>query len=238
MWNESIGEREQLIKKLNKLNQINPRFGLHGSNLWYAYPEIIENQISSIFMGAEIAAKNNINVNIRLLFPDITDVKQVVQLNDMVHKVAETTNLLNNKKITVKTGAIIETPRAAIVADKLSENVDFLYINTNSLTESVFGFAFEDSQKYMPQLIEQKVYPDNPFCWYDKQGVGSMIRQACEKVHSRNSEFEIVLLGNHVEYSDAMDDYGPLVNAVCCNPSQFFDIRLGLAQSFARNKDQ
>lgn len=234
IWNENIGQKEQIIKEVALLQQVNPRFGLHGSYLWFSMPEIIEKQIAAIFKGAIKASTKGIKVLVRFLLPDIIDEKQVSQFVEIIRKIAKDNSILNNDSISFQIGALLETARAAIVADEIAKKVDFLYINTNSLTESTFGFAFEDSYKFIPQLVNNNALDNNPAIWFDKKGVGFLLKIASEKARSSKPSIEIGICGNHVDSPDAIEDYFSLINAVCTDPSHYFDIRLGLAQAQAK----
>jgi pyruvate,orthophosphate dikinase len=60
-----------------------------------------------------------------------------------------TSHTLETLEVTV--GAVVETPRACIRADRIAEaeNVGFLCVDSDSLTQLVFGMARADSHSYM-----------------------------------------------------------------------------------------
>jgi pyruvate,orthophosphate dikinase len=59
------------------------------------------------------------------------------------------------QSLEVTIGAMIETPRACIRADRIAEadNVSFVSIGSNDLTELVFGVSRQDSHSFMVSCL-------------------------------------------------------------------------------------
>lgn len=57
----------------------------------------------------------------------------------------------NPYELNIVLGAMIETPRACIRADKIATNpsVGFISFGTNDLTQLVFGMSRDDTQQYL-----------------------------------------------------------------------------------------
>ncbi len=57
----------------------------------------------------------------------------------------------NPFEINLQFGAMIETPRSCIRADKIASNslVGFISFGTNDLTQLVFGMSRDDTQQYL-----------------------------------------------------------------------------------------
>ena len=61
-------------------------------------------------------------------------------------------------------GTMVETPRAAIVADEIAEAAEFFSFGTNDLTQMTFGFSRDDVEgRFMPDYLELKLLDANPF---------------------------------------------------------------------------
>ena len=59
---------------------------------------------------------------------------------------------------------MIETPRAALVADEIAEVAEFFSFGTNDLTQMTFGFSRDDIEgRFMSQYLELKLLDANPF---------------------------------------------------------------------------
>ncbi len=107
----------------------NPALGLRAIRLTLAFPKIFEKQISAILRASDFG-------NIRIMLPMVSNVSELKEAKKIIEKVNQ--KLINSKK-KKKTrvpplGVLIETPAAALIADSLAENCDFLAIGTNDLT--------------------------------------------------------------------------------------------------------
>ena len=79
-------------------------------------------------------------------------------------------------------GTMIETPRAALVADEIAEVAEFFSFGTNDLTQMTFGFSRDDVEgRFMSEYLEQKLLPANPFETLDRDGVGQLVRMGVER---------------------------------------------------------
>ena len=77
-------------------------------------------------------------------------------------------------------GTMIETPRAALVADEIAEVAEFFSFGTNDLTQMTFGFSRDDIEgRFMSEYLEYKLLPRNPFETIDVEGVGQLVRMGC-----------------------------------------------------------
>ena len=74
---------------------------------------------------------------------------------------------------------MIETPRAALVADEIAEVAEFFSFGTNDLTQMTFGFSRDDVEgRMMPAYLEQGLLPVSPFEQLDRDGVGKLVEWA------------------------------------------------------------
>ena len=75
---------------------------------------------------------------------------------------------------------MIETPRAALVADEIADVAEFFSFGTNDLTQMTFGFSRDDVEgRFMAEYLEQKLLTANPFEKLDVEGVGQLVRMGC-----------------------------------------------------------
>ena len=52
-------------------------------------------------------------------------------------------------------GTMIETPRAALVADSIGKQAEFFSFGTNDLTQMTIGFSRDDAGKFLPEYLKQ-----------------------------------------------------------------------------------
>ncbi|MCL4449680.1 MAG: pyruvate, phosphate dikinase [Actinobacteria bacterium] len=133
----------------------------------------------------------------------------------------------------VKIGTMIETPRAALVADQIAQEADFFSFGTNDLTQMTFGFSRDDVEgKLMPHYIKLGLLENNPFETVDLYGVGELVRIAIQRGRKSNTGLKIGVCGEHGGdprsiklFFDAGVDY------VSCSPFRVPIARLSAAQA-------
>jgi pyruvate,orthophosphate dikinase len=95
-------------------------------------------------------------------------------------------------------GTMVETPRAALVADQLAHDAEFFSFGTNDLTQMTFGFSRDDIEgRFLPRYLELKLIDANPFETLDVEGVGQLVRMAVEKGRATRPDVKLGICGEH-----------------------------------------
>ena len=136
------------------------------------------------------------------------------------------------RRINYKLGVVVETPRAALKAQNLSELSDFLSFGTNDLTQMTYGLSRDDAGGFMRDYLEKGVFPNDPFHSLDLEGVGELILIAVKRSRAVKKQIELGLCGEHggdpssIRFClDASFDY------VSCSPFRIPIARLAAAQA-------
>jgi phosphoenolpyruvate synthase/pyruvate phosphate dikinase len=78
-------------------------------------------------------------------------------------------------------GTMIETPRAALVADSIGKQAEFFSFGTNDLTQMTLGFSRDDAGKFLPDYLKRGIYEHDPFRSIDQKGVACWCRWRWKK---------------------------------------------------------
>jgi pyruvate, orthophosphate dikinase len=237
---ESLGiSMDEFEKRAEGLHESNPMMGHRGVRLGITYKEITEMQIRSIFEAtAELILEKKhpfpeIMIPVTCTVNELKD--QYLIISEILQEVMEKFNL---KEIPHLVGTMIEIPRAALTADKIAEEAQFFSFGTNDLTQMTFGFSRDDIGGFLPDYLQKKILPVDPFQVIDFEGVGQLIAIAVEKGRKTNKHLKIGICGEHggepasVEFCHSLG-----FNYVSCSPFRVPIARLAAAQAVIKQKD-
>ena len=186
---------ELIVKQRAKLAQYNPTLGLRGSRLAFVYPEFVQFEVKSVFMAALESIEEGVTPVPYIELPMISSSKEFTLVKKIIEEVAEETGALD--KIKYKIGLLIEIPRAALAADELAKEADFMHFGSNDLTQLTCGFSQEDSQLLIEKYVDNGVYAKNPFLSLDMIGVGELMKTTIEKAKKVKRNIRFGISGTH-----------------------------------------
>ena len=196
---ESLGiSMTEFDKRAEALHETNPMMGHRGVRLGITFPEITETQVKAIFESTAELLKENKHPFPEIMIPvtsTVNELKHQYLIVDQIHK--DVCTKFGLKEIPHLVGTMIEIPRACLTADKMAEVAQFFSFGTNDLTQMSFGFSRDDIGGFLPDYLEKKILPVDPFQVIDFEGVGQLMTIAVEKGRSTRKDLKIGICGEH-----------------------------------------
>jgi pyruvate,orthophosphate dikinase len=261
-----IEEKKQLLERVEELHEINPMLGLRGCRLGIVYPEISRMQARAIFEAACEVVREGIRVQIEVMIPLVSMVREMKSQKELVVDVATETMKRYKKKIPYTVGTMIELPRAAVTAGEIAGEAEFFSFGTNDLTQTTFGFSRDDAGKFIQHYLSfselcprcgEKIgkdlsctvckvkytkRPDNildrdVFVTLDQEGVGFLVRMGLEKGRAVRPNLKVGICGEHGGDPRSVEFcHRAGLDYVSCSPYRVPVARLAAAQAVLREK--
>jgi pyruvate,orthophosphate dikinase len=220
---------------INDLHEFNPMLGFRGCRLGINYPEISDMQARAILDAAIECKKQGVKALPHIEVPLIGNVKEFLIIREIVEDVANELGVERGKDYWL--GVMIEVPRAALTADEIAKQVDFMSFGTNDLTQMTCGFSRDDAGKFLGPYVEARIYDRDPFQSIDQTGVGEIMQLCVERARKANPKIEIGICGEHGGEPESVKFCHKLgLDDVSCSPYRVPIARLAAAQAALEDK--
>jgi pyruvate,orthophosphate dikinase len=226
-------EKAQLLKAAQEWAEHNPMLGTRGVRLGVVKPGLYAMQVQALMEAAADRVAKGGKPIVEVMIPlTVTREEMALARSWVVKGIADATKG-SAKKPKVSIGTMIETPRAALRADELSEEADFFSFGTNDLTQMTFGFSRDDIEsRMMPAYLEGGLLKRNPFETIDQDGVGELVKIAAKRGRAAKPGIKLGVCGEHGGDPESIDlFYRVGLDYVSCSPFRVPIARLAVAQA-------
>ncbi len=231
-------EVDALSEVVEGLREVNPMMGHRGCRLSVTNPEITKMQARAIIEAAiNVNKELGLSIVPEIMIPLVCEAPELQYVRQIVTETADEIIAQSGVTLKYKVGTMIETPRAAVVADEIAKHADFFSFGTNDLTQMTFGFSRDDAGKFIPTYQSKNVLERDPFEQLDVEGVGKLVKSACEAARKTNPKISLGICGEHggdpysIEFVNTID-----LNYVSCSPYRVPIARLAVAQAAIKQK--
>ena len=230
---------EDFLRRVQALHESNPMLGLRGVRLAIRYPEILQMQARAIFEAACDAAEAGGDPRPEVMVPLTSDAGELIKARQIIETEAKAVFEERERAIPYQIGTMVETPRAALTADRLAEYADFFSVGSNDLTQMTYGLSRDDAEtSFLVDYLRSHVFEQNPFSSLDSQGVGKLVDMAIASARARSDGFEVGLCGEHGGDPTSITwchEHG--LTYVSCSPFRVPVARLAAAQAALGESD-
>ncbi len=228
-----IASREKMLLRVEALSEANPMLGLRGVRLGIMRPELTRMQVRAIFEAACDVAADGIDVHPKIMIPLVSHVNELTRQRSVLEAEAKAVMAERGMQIPYAFGTMIEVPRAALIADTLAENAEFISFGTNDLTQMTYGISRDDAEgAFLHAYVEQGLLSHNPFATLDQEGVGDLMRIAIKRGRSSRPDLDIGVCGEHGGDPESIAFCRSIgVDYVSCSPPRVPVARLAAAQA-------
>ena len=223
---------EEIKKRIDALNEVNPMMGLRGVRLGIVYPEITETQFRALFQATAELMTEGFDPHLEIMVPLTINVKELEHQKKIADRVKKEVESKFGVEINYLYGTMIEIPRATLVADQIASVAQFFSFGTNDLTQMTFGFSRDDVNAIVKDYIEEKIIPADPFNTLDQEGVGQLVKLGVERGRSQRANLKCGVCGEHGgDPASVRFFYKAGLNYVSCSPFRVPVARLAAAQA-------
>ena len=229
---------DELKNVISGLHEFNPMMGHRGCRLAISYPEIAEMQTTAVIEAAINVNKKHPDWNIEpeIMIPLVGDKAELKYVKDVVVRTADEILARENIDMKYHVGTMIEIPRAALLADEIAEEAEFLSSGTNDLTQMTFGFSRDDAGGFLNDYYEKKLFEQDPFARVDQKGVGKLIELAVAGGRKTRPNIKLGICGEHGGDPSSIDFCHRMgLTYVSCSPFRVPIARLAAAQAAITN---
>jgi phosphoenolpyruvate-protein kinase (PTS system EI component) len=230
---DALGELDELgrveLAAVRRLHEVNPMIGTRGVRLGVVKPGLYQMQVRALLRAMATVVSQGRSPIVEIMIPLVIDPREMRMAREWVAEAVAAVGFDGALSV----GAMLETPRAALVAGELAEVSDFFSFGTNDLTQLVFAFSRDDvGSRLIPEYLRHGLLQRDPFESLDQIGVGRLISHACQHARAAKAAIKIGVCGEQAgdpESAKFLVACG--VDYVSCSPYRVPIARLAVAQA-------
>ncbi|MFI9105944.1 pyruvate, phosphate dikinase [Streptomyces fildesensis] len=225
----------RLLQAVHKLHEQNPMLGLRGVRLGLVIPGLFSMQVRAIAEAAAHRKDMKGDPRPEIMIPLVGTVQELEIVREEAEKVIAEVEAATGINLKLTLGTMIELPRAALTAGQIAEAAEFFSFGTNDLTQTVWGFSRDDVEaSFFTAYLEKGIFGVSPFETIDRDGVGSLIRSACEAGRAARPGLKLGVCGEHGGDPESVHFFHEVgLDYVSCSPFRIPVARLEAGRAAA-----
>ncbi|MFF7341858.1 putative PEP-binding protein [Streptomyces sp. NPDC008163] len=217
---------------VRRLHEHNPMLGVRGVRTGVLLPMLTAIQIRALIEATLALRRAGRDPRPELLVPMVSTPEELDFIGDTMADVCAQLGT-SRAEAGIPLGAMIETPRAALLASSIARHADFLSLGTNDLTALVWGLSRDDAERHLlPAYQNIGLLAESPFALLDVEAVGELARRVVHDARAVRPGMRLGVCGEQAAdavavrfFAEAGFDY------VSCAPPRVPLARLAAAQA-------
>lgn len=227
-------EDEHQAKMAESLHEENPMLGVRGVRLAMLHEGLYPAQVEGLFNAwIDVNTQFGIAPELEVMVPLVSIPDELLMMLRLIRRVNQEVATRTGVVVPFKIGTMVETPRAALMADQLAQSAEFLSFGTNDLTQLTYGFSRDDVERRMlGTYLERGLLTASPFAELDPIGVAGLMQIAVERARSVRPDIKLGICGEHGGDPASIAICERLgLNYVSCSPGRVPVARLAAAHA-------
>ena len=201
----AIEKKEQMLKKVRELHEVNPMLGHRGVRLGLTFPKFIRCRSRQFLRQQPTVRRLESRCDQKFIIAPVCTAEELHQVKAFVDEIREKIEKEIGLKLTFQFGTMIEVVRACLQADELAKVAEFFSFGTNDLTQATFSFSREDAEnKFLPFYISNGILENNPFEVLDYKAMGKLMKLAVDDGRKKRPELKVGICGEHGGQPDSI----------------------------------
>ena len=189
-------EIEEVTRASERHRESNPAIGHRGVRAGLTIPGLYDMQLRAMLFAARSCIEDGLEVDLEVLIPMVayeSELQAVCAALDRAHEQVFTEPTAG---FSCRIGAMIELPRACLIAGELARHVQLFSFGGNDLTQTTLGISRDDASRFLPTYRNQlALVPSDPFTHLDEQ-VAELVRIALERGKAVRPDLRAGLCGD------------------------------------------
>ena len=146
-------ELEEVAKAAERHRESNPAFGHRGVRAGLTIPGLYDMQLRAMLFAARDCTDEGVPVELEVLVPMVSFTSEVEALCAVLSDVHEQVFTDATSLFTCRVGAMLELPRACLIAGELAPHTEFFSFGSNDLTQTALGISRDDASRFLPTYL-------------------------------------------------------------------------------------
>jgi pyruvate,orthophosphate dikinase len=233
----ALGVSEEEVRNaVRRQSETNPGFGHRGVRAGLTVLGLYDMQLRAMIQAARDCIERGVPVELEIIVPMVAFAEEMQAVQEALeHTLRDVfgTGSAPHPEFRHRLAAMIELPRACMVADEVARFASVFSFGGNDLTQAVLGISRQDASRFLPAYLdERELIARDPFSHLDERSVVSLMRMAMTLGRRQRPELIAGLCGEHGGDPDSIKRCVELgMDFVSCSLPKLPGARLAAAQA-------